>query len=274
MERRNHMTVMLPSRIPRRVCMVHRLGHNRGMRRTALPHRLPPEGYSPLACVGLEVPPLVEVAPARGTRPAQRCHAAVLPAWQALAAGAARAGIELVAVSSHRSFAVQEAIWNAKWRGERAVLDRRGRPVDMTSLRPAGRMAAILAWSALPGASRHHWGTEFDVIDGAAIPDGYRVQLVPEEYAAGGPFARLAAWLDGNLARYGFHRPYRTDRGGVAPEPWHLSCTAVATLASRRLRLAHLRQAIEDSRMAGRDVVLARLPALYERYVRRVDRPR
>ena len=202
-----------------------------------------------------------------------RCHSAALGPWQALVAVAARAGIELAAVSAYRSFAAQEAIWNAKWRGERAVLDRSGCSVDMSALDDRQRVDAILAWSALPGASRHHWGTEFDVIDRAAMPAGYQVQLVPAEYAPGGPFEKLGAWLDDNVESLGFHRPYRRDRGGVAPEPWHLSCTAVSAEASRRLRLEHLREAIASSAMEGREAVLEELPALYERYVRLVDRP-
>jgi LAS superfamily LD-carboxypeptidase LdcB len=224
---------------------------------------------APEICVGCEAPPLVVLE--LGGRHA--CHAAVWPVWQALVVAAAKAGIELAAVSAYRSFATQEAIWNAKWRGERPVLDRAGRAVEMAGLKDAERVAAILAWSALPGASRHHWGTEFDVIDRAALPPGYAVQLVPAEYAAGGPFEKLGRWLDENLDALGFHRPYRRDLGGVAPEPWHLSCTAVAGEASRRLRLAHLHDAIASSAMEGRAAVLAELPALYERYVRRVERP-
>ena len=188
-------------------------------------------------------------------------------------AAAGKAGIELAAVSAHRSFSAQAALWNAKWCGERPVLDRAGRVVEMAPLNPAERMAAILVWSALPGASRHHWGTEFDVIDRAAVPPGYQVQLVPAEYGPGGPFEKLGRWLDRHLPEHGFHRPYRRDLGGVAPEPWHLSCTAVAGVASKTLRLAHLRAAVAKSSLAGRDTVLAELPALYERYVRRVGRP-
>ena len=243
--------------------LVHRFRHNPGMVATALP------SFPAEICVGLDAPGLVVLEP--GGRHA--CHAAAWPAWQALVAAAAKAGIELAAVSAYRSFVQQEVIWNAKWRGERPVLDRAGEPVQMAQMNAAERVAAILAWSALPGASRHHWGTEFDVIDRAALPSGYAVQLVPAEYAAGGPFAKLGRWLDENLHGLGFHRPYRRDLGGVAPEPWHLSCTTVAGEASRRLRLAHLHEAIAGSAMEGRAAVLAELPALYERYVRRVDRP-
>ncbi len=42
----------------------------------------------------------------------------------------------------------------------------------LASSAEAERVAAILVWSALPGASRHHWGTDCDVIDAAALPPG------------------------------------------------------------------------------------------------------
>ena len=35
---------------------------------------------------------------------------------------------------------------------------------------------------------------------------------------------------------FGFFRPYTTDRGGVAPEPWHLSYAPVAARAQARVR--------------------------------------
>ena len=81
-------------------------------------------------------------------------------------------------------------LWNRKWRGERPLLDAAGRPLDPATLDDAERMDAILCWSAIPGGSRHHWGTDVDVIDAAAMPDGYQVQLVAAEYAADGVFAR------------------------------------------------------------------------------------
>ena len=85
---------------------------------------------------------------------------------------------------------------------------------------------AILRWSALPGGSRHHWGTDFDVIDAAAVPEDFRVQLTPEEVADRGVFGPFHCWLDERIAEgksYGLFRPYAVDRGGVAPERWHLS---------------------------------------------------
>ena len=119
-------------------------------------------------------------------------------------------------MSSFRDFDRQLQIWNAKFSGARALLDAAGRPLDATALSPAARIDAILLWSALPGASRHHWGTDVDLIDRAATPAGYRVQLTPAEFAAGGPFARLHDWLEAHAARFGFFRPFRGDAFGRA----------------------------------------------------------
>ncbi len=55
-----------------------------------------------------------------------------------------------------------------------------------------------------------------------------------EEYAPGGVFARLDGWLAANAAKHGFFRPYTTWRGGVQPEPWHLSYAPVAEVARWR----------------------------------------
>ncbi len=118
-----------------------------------------------------------------------------------------------------------------KYRGERPLYDAAGNVRDHASLDASELIEGILCWSALPGASRHHWGTDIDVVDRAAMPEGYRYKLVPEEYAAGGVFDALNVWLDANIARFGFYRPYAEYRGGVHPEPWHLSFAPVASAA-------------------------------------------
>jgi LAS superfamily LD-carboxypeptidase LdcB len=204
-----------------------------------------------------------------------RCtlHRAVVRPFLRMRAAAARVGIDLVPASSFRDFERQAGIWNAKWTGRRPMLDRDGRPLDAATLSPARRVDAILTWSAAPGMSRHHWGTDVDVHDRAAVPAGYELQLVPEEYAPGGPFASLTAWLDANMHRWGFYRPYATFRGGVQPEPWHLSHAPTAREALRRLRAATLARAIAAGGIEGGDALLKKLPLVYARYVRAVDPP-
>jgi LAS superfamily LD-carboxypeptidase LdcB len=202
-----------------------------------------------------------------------RCtlHYAVVAAFLAMRDAAACAGIGLEAASSFRDFDRQLRIWNAKWAGERPLLDDGGRPLDAAALDDDERIGAILHWSALPGGSRHHWGSDVDVIDTAALPEGYRVQLVAEEYAPGGVFARLTPWLDANMGRFGFYRPYASGLGGAGIEAWHLSYWPVATEALEALTLPVLRRAIAGSALLGRERVLERLPEIYTRFIVAVD---
>lgn len=206
-------------------------------------------------------------------QPTALLHYEVVASYLAMRDAAASDGIDLVARSSFRDFDTQLSIWNRKWQGERPILDREGRPLERAKLADADAVDAILYWSAVPGGSRHHWGTDIDVVDPAAVPSGYTVQLVPAEYAADGIFARLNAWLEANMQSFGFFRPYRTDRGGVSPEPWHLSYAPVSLPALEALSLSTLRQVIEASSLAGKPYVLARLPEIYTRFLLAVDGP-
>lgn len=200
-------------------------------------------------------------------------HRDVVGPFQGLRAAAARQGIDLHPVSSFRDFQRQLLIWNAKARGERPLYDRHGAPIDYATLDPAERAETILLWSALPGASRHHWGSDFDVVDASLVPPGAAVSLLPQDYAAGGRFAQLGQWLDANLHEHGFYRPYARDLGGVQPEPWHLSYAPVAQRALEALTPQLLRSVIEGSDIEEKEVILARLPAIHERYVRNVEAP-
>lgn len=185
----------------------------------------------------------------------------------------AEAGLDVVPVSAFRDFERQRLIWNGKFRGERPVLDRDSKPIDALALDPPSRVDAILAWSAPPGASRHHWGTDFDVIDRLAMPEGYRPQLVPREYAPGGVFAELGRWLDASLHRFGFFRPFRRSGSGVQPEPWHLSYAPLAERVRAAFTVEVLREAFGEEGVDGSDVLLARAAELHARYIDGIDPP-
>ena len=195
-------------------------------------------------------------------------HPDVIGPLQALCDRANAAGLALRVASGFRSFERQLAIWNAKARGARPVLDDQGRPRDLSVLGERERMYAILRWSALPGASRHHWGTDIDIWDAAAVATDYRLQLVAAEYAPGGPFFALHAWLTRALgAGTEFFRPYATDTGGVAPEPWHLSFAPVAREFEARHSPQLLRDAIEAADIELKTVILEDLDAIHARFV-------
>ncbi len=207
------------------------------------------------------------------TDPPCSLHHAVAEPLLRLRSAAAAAGFDLVPLSSFRDFDRQLVIWNAKLRGERELRGADGELLDARVLDDEARVRAVLHWSALPGASRHHWGTDIDVIDASVLPAGYRPRLVPGEYQAGGMFAGLNAWLTRHAAQYGFFRPYATWRGGVQPEPWHLSHAPVAGVAHAAFSVEVLRDALVGVDMEAHAVVEPMLEAIVERYVRNVDAP-
>ncbi len=204
-----------------------------------------------------------------------RLHNEVVAPFLQLRDEAGRAGFDLRILSGFRSFAQQSSIWNRKCDGELTVLDSEAVTLDIGQLSERELVYAILRWSALPGASRHHWGTDIDVYDENARPGDYEIDLIPQEVAAGGMFVPLHQWLDERMARgasYGFLRPYDEDRGGVAPERWHLSHAPVAARYERALTIDMLRTSISASDLRLKGTVLEHLDDIYERFVMNVNR--
>jgi LAS superfamily LD-carboxypeptidase LdcB len=205
----------------------------------------------------------------------ERCslHRSAAGAFLALKAAATRAGLALTVLSAFRDFERQLLLWNEKFRGLRPVLDRDAQPLDLSQMSDEQIVSAILHWSALPGASRHHWGTEIDVIDLHAQAAGRQIRLLPAEFAPSGPYARLDAWLSEHARRFGFFRPYDQDRGGVQPEPWHLSYAPIAAAALPALTLEVLADALAGVRIDGGAVIARELAAIHARYVCAIAQP-
>lgn len=196
-----------------------------------------------------------------------RLQPEALQAFLALQAAAAKAGFNLQPASTFRDFQRQLAIWNGKFRGERPVLDSDSRPVEVRKLDDAQRGELILRWSALPGASRHHWGSDADVYDPSLLPEGGKLQLEPWEYDSGGYFYPLTQWLDNNMAAFGFYRPFSHDTGGVAVEPWHLSYRPLAEQCERLLTPEVLAQAWQGQDLAGAEWISSQLQRIFQQYV-------
>ena len=210
---------------------------------------------------GLGTPDLVEF------QPGYLVDRDIVADLQALSEAAKVNGFELRLESAYRSFDKQLSIWNRKARGELTLLSAEGVPMER-SKDEEELMYAILTWSALPGASRHHLGTDIDVVDGAACPEGYEVQLTPAECE--GMFAKFHAFLTARMETgnaFGFSRVFVPGRGKIRPEGWH-----IAHLPTSRKRLEHfsldvLRSIYERSEMECKRAVLANLPQLAEEYI-------
>ena len=84
----------------------------------------------------------------------------------------------------------------------RPVLDPHGKVLDVSAMSDDECLFSILRWSALPGASRHHWGTDVDVVDSASMPAGYSVQLTDAAVYNDGPFAAFHDWFDSKINNY------------------------------------------------------------------------
>jgi LAS superfamily LD-carboxypeptidase LdcB len=170
-----------------------------------------------------------------------------------------------------RSFQHQCDIWNSKWTGKRPLLDRFGNPIPHSSLDDESKIQALCHWSAVPGTSRHHWGTDFDIFLQAPVAEGYAIQLTPDEFAPDGVCYPLEQWLKKNLQQFGFYRPYRVDRGGVAPEPWHISYYPIAAQCLKKSRATDVARKIMQSNLQGKEVLLKQLDGYFKNYVYQVE---
>ena len=76
-------------------------------------------------------------------------------AFKKLKNAALNDGLKIKIVSGHRDFERQTLIWNSKF-------------IKFTKefkLTPEEAINEIIRFSTVPGTSRHHWGTEIDIID-------------------------------------------------------------------------------------------------------------
>ncbi|WP_208642884.1 M15 family metallopeptidase [Rahnella woolbedingensis] len=188
-------------------------------------------------------------------------------AFEKMRQAAGVAGFDLQPASTFRDFSRQLAIWNGKFRGERPVLDKNSQPVDISELTTAERCQLILRWSALPGASRHHWGSDLDVYDPSLLPADKKLQLEPWEYEEGGYFYPLNQWLSAHMAEFGFYRPYAEDTGGVAVEPWHLSYRPLAQECEKLLSPQVLISAWTGQEVAAADWLASQMTEIFPRFI-------
>lgn len=180
---------------------------------------------------------------------------------------AASQGFSLTVASGYRNFERQCHIWNGKVTGARPLLDINEQQLDPKHLSPKALVFAILRWSALPGTSRHHWGTDFDIYEASAL-QGKRLELSVAETQPDGVFHDFYIWLDQYLRQQTvFMRPYYGDAGGVSPEPWHLSFSPLAREFSTILtRDAYVSELLLHP-FALSDVVLDNIDEIWERFI-------
>ena len=155
-------------------------------------------------------PSFVAVGKPYTDKPGMYLHQETFEAFKKMFAAAQKDKINLKIISSTRTFQQQKQIWEGKW--TRFAKDAPG---------AEQRARKILEYSAMPGTSRHHWGTDIDLND-----------LNNPAFKKGGKYASTYDWLQQHASAFGFCQPY-TAKGperphGYEEERWHWSYTPLA----------------------------------------------
>ena len=139
-------------------------------------------------------------------------------AFEKMKRAALKDGIKIKIVSGFRDFDRQKLIWNSKFK----------KFTTEYNLSKIEAIKEIIRFSTIPGTSRHHWGTEIDVIDEDFKNE--KNPLISDKYENGGVFHKLKKWMDVNAKKYGFHLTYDNEPGrkGFEYEPWHYSYLPVS----------------------------------------------
>ncbi|MGV6846653.1 MAG: M15 family metallopeptidase, partial [Lutibacter sp.] len=113
-------------------------------------------------------------------------------------------------VSAYRSFQRQKKIFESKYNR-----------FTQQGLTPKDAIEKIIEYTTIPGTSRHHWGTEIDIVD--ANGKILKPSLQVKNYETNGVYNKLKIWMNANSERYGFYLVYtnNVNRAGFNYEPWH-----------------------------------------------------
>jgi len=118
--------------------------------------------------------------------------------------------------SSTRNWSYQKAIWEKKWTGKSLV---GGRKLNQMNKDHIQRARKILEYSSMPGTSRHHWGTDFDI------------NVLRNSYYKKGDGRKLFNWLRKYSKKFDFCQPYTAGRkAGYKEERWHWSYRPLASV--------------------------------------------
>lgn len=150
-------------------------------------------------------------------------------------------GIDLKVISAFRSFDRQRGIWERKYQSY----------TDDQGMKPLEAIDKIVEYSTIPGTSRHHWGTDIDMVDGYRKVEGD--VLVPAKFAEGEPYADFKKWMDQNSKTYDFHLVYTDTPGrrGFKYEPWHYSYAPISKPMLAEFRKKNIMQLLQAEDFYG-----------------------
>ena len=151
-------------------------------------------------------------------------------------------GIDIKIVSSYRSFDRQAVIFERKYL-----------KYTDDGMEPLDAIEKIIEYSTIPGTSRHHWGTDVDLIDGNPSVDGD--VLVASKFATDGPFEKFKLWMDENSEKFDYYLVYTNNpkRRGFKYEPWHYSYAPLSRPMLKTFRLKNILKQLKAEDFLGSD---------------------
>ena len=161
--------------------------------------------------------------------------------FQEMKKAALAASLNIEVVSAHRSFERQKQIYEGKYKR-----------FTKAGLAPLAAIEKIIEYSTIPGTSRHHWGTDIDIIDANGFPRPSSV-LQAKHFHGTGPFCKLKEWLNKNAAGFGFYEVYtdNAQRKGFKYEPWHFSYAPVSKQLLLDYRKLDVKQILLEEKLLG-----------------------
>lgn len=192
--------------------------------------------YSKNQLLGKENPDLT------GDTYASKMNKEAKVAFEKMKTAALKDGINIEVVSAYRSFQKQKNIFENKYK----------RYINK-GLTPIQSVEKIIEYSTIPGTSRHHWGTDIDIID-ANYPKPISV-LEEENFYGNGPYCQLKNWMDRHSESYGFYEVYtkNSNRKGVKFEPWHFSYAPVSIPMLREYQKLDIKSILKEEKILGHE---------------------
>jgi LAS superfamily LD-carboxypeptidase LdcB len=165
----------------------------------------------------------------------------VFEAFTEMQKEALKDGISIQIVSAYRSFNRQNEIWNKKYT-----------TYILEGYLPQQAIEKIIEYSTIPGTSRHHWGTDIDIID--SLQKAPEKLLIEKNYNKGGVYSNLKIWMDNNAEKFGFYLVYDDNhlRKGFKYEPWHYSFLPVSKSMLEAYMEINLFQLIKTFNLKGK----------------------
>ena len=137
----------------------------------------------------------------------------VYEAYKKMYEAALADSVQLIITSGHRTFTEQIYEWELRWNDPRT---------ETVFENEVEKAKFLLQYRAMPGTTRHHWGTDIDL-------NSFELAYYQTQEGE-----KVYDWLKENAAKFGFYQPYtpydHKRPYGYREEKWHWSYKPLSRL--------------------------------------------